>query len=306
MTVGRWTAFTEALGDGALKTALAADRWVSGLKPRTIDLSFGSMHCLMNKEAAVETAQAIVMVHGAASDSSCWVRFARVLQLKRPLILLDLPGHGLSVADERLNYGIASQADRVIECLRALGVERAHLVGSSMGGAVVLRLATVAPGMVSSLVLIDSAGAETTRSWLRRHAASVGRNPMIDVDSSDEYRQMLAVGMERPPPIPGVLISALTRAFRARRSINAKVMRDMATDIDQTSTLHTISAPTLIVWGRGDKVVHPDDAELLNQRIRDSRVVVLPGLGHMPMVEAPHEVAALVRDFYAATVRLVS
>jgi len=64
--------------------------------------------------------------------------------------------------------------------------------------------------------------------------------------------------------------------------------------------LDRITAETLIIWGEHDRVLHVEDAELLRQRIQNSRKVVLAGIGHVPMVEAPKQVASLCKQFYDA------
>nr|MBP9731574.1 alpha/beta hydrolase [Moraxellaceae bacterium] len=61
-----------------------------------------------------------------------------------------------------------------------------------------------------------------------------------------------------------------------------------------------IQSPTLIIWGEKDRVLHPDNAKIFNKFIKDSRVVILPNIGHIPMVEAPYESAAEVVKFIDA------
>lgn len=109
--------------------------------------------------------------------------------------------------------------------LETLGIERAHLIANSMGGgAIALRLAAEAPEQVASLILINAAGAESTPSWLRLHLIRTGRNPMLEVATAADYRAMMAIGMARPPVIPGFLLAALTRAFVRRQPINARIV----------------------------------------------------------------------------------
>ena len=110
---------------------------------------------------------------------------------------------------------------------------------------------------------------------------------------------MMRIGMETPPYMPGFIVSALARRARARRTLNRKILADIERDLDQTRHLAGITAPALIVWGAADRVQHVDDAELLHRRLAHSRKVVLDGIGHVPMVEAPKRVAALCSAFAA-------
>ncbi|HEX8612824.1 MAG TPA: alpha/beta fold hydrolase [Telluria sp.] len=246
-----------------------------------------------------DLSEAIVMLHGAASDKSAWLLMAKYLTTGMSVLIPDLPGHGASLGAAPSSYDIQSQTDRMLGFLAALGVRRAHLIGNSMGGAIALRMAADSPDNIASLVLIDSAGAETSPSWLRQQFAASGINPMVEIHNTADYRKMIGLGMEKPPYIPGFLLGALARNYIARRDINRQIARDIDTDLDQRHVLGSISARSLIIWGAQDKIVHVDDAQTLKTRLRNSEKVVLPGLGHVPMVEDPKQVAALCDTFYA-------
>ncbi len=288
-------AFFQRLSDKLLDIAVDAERKKAGLEHGQVMLPFGTMQYFQRGGTGAE---ATVMVHGAASDKSSWVRLAAGLERQRPLLIPDLPGHGDSPAGTAPNLGIGAQAEHLRLFLAALGIERAHLIGNSMGGAVALRLAATNPALVASLILIDSAGAESTPSYLRTNYSNGAPNPMIDVNDVAGYRAMIKIGMSAPPYIPGFLMGSLARRYQARRDINARVERDILADLDQTALLAGIGAKTLIIWGQEDKVVHVGDAALLHQRLVNSRVVLLPGIGHVPMVEVPKQVALLCNQFY--------
>ncbi len=287
------------LGDWLLGKALAAECRRAGLARACAQLSFGQVEYLHRSGHAGSPREAIVLLHGAASDRTAWVRFAQHLASDRPLVIPDLPGHGASTSDIHLDYGINAQAERLQELLASLGLARVHLVGNSMGAAIAMRLAATTPHVVSSLVLISAAGLEVSRSWLREHVERTGINPMIQVRHPSDYRSMMRIGMSKPPYIPGFVLGALTRAFVRRTAINAKIANDMERDLDQAEALPGINTPSLIIWGEEDKVVHVDNAEFLRRHLPGSQKVVLPGIGHVPMVEAPKEVAATCSTFLA-------
>ena len=238
------------------------------------------------------------MLHGAAADKSSWVRFARYLRSPWPLLIPDLPGHGESVAGLDLDYGIQAQVLRLEEWLAALGIQRVHLVGSSMGGAIAMRLAANSPNLVSSLVLIGTAGVETHPGWLREQVAQTGINPMLEIRDVAGYRAMMRIGMQAPPYIPGIIVSALTRKFIRHQTVHRKVAADIERDLDSTACLEKITAPSLIVWGAADQVMHVDNAEFLHRRLAKSRKLILDKVGHVPMVEAPRRVASACGAFF--------
>lgn len=291
--------FLNRCGDYLLKKALASACKQAGLVNASAQLSFGNIEYLHSENDAKPLSEAIVMLHGGAADNTSWLRFAKNLGSTLPLVIPDLPGHGKSIADINLDYSITAQAARLKALLAKLGIERVHLIGNSMGGTIAIHLASTSPNLVASLVLIDAAGFEASPSWLRQHAALTGINPMIELHDTSSYRAMLHIGMEAPPYVPGIIVAALARAFVKRNAINLKIVKDIERDLNQTHNLATIVAPSLIIWGAADKVEHVDNADFLHQRLPGSRKIILQGVGHVPMVEAPKQVAADCDAFFA-------
>ena len=289
-------------GDYLLEKAFASECKQAGLTEVAVQLSFGNVDYLRSRNTAQPSSDAIVMLHGAAADKTSWTGFAKFLYSKTPLVIPDLPGHGKSVADINLCYSINAQAKRLKEFLSALGIKRVHLIGNSMGGAIATHLAATSPDLVASLVLISAAGFEASPSWLRQHVAQTGVNPMLELSDASGYRGMMRIGMVAPPYLPGIILSALARVFVRRKAINQKIVDDFMPDLNQTEGLSKIVAPALIIWGADDKVEHVDNAEFLHQRLANSRVIVMEGIGHVPMVEDPKRVADACRTFFADAV----
>ncbi len=287
------------LQDWLLQQGLAREAKLAGLREEALALPFGRLSILRPMRGGPLAPEATLMLHGAAADKSSWIRLARFLDSGAPLLIPDLPGHGGSVADPSLSYGIGEQAERMRALLQSLGVARVHLVASSMGGAIALHLAAAHPTLVASLVLIGAVGVQAHESWLQQHIRETGRNPMICIGSKDDYLAMLEVGMKRPPYLPGFVLSSLARAYTAREAINARIARDIESGLDQRAKLPAVRAPALIIWGRDDQVSHPANAQLLHSRLAGSTLAMLDGVGHVPMVESPQQVAALCNAFFA-------
>lgn len=285
--------------DYLLRQALAAEQKRAGLAVASVKLSFGRLEYLQRTGARGQPAQAILMLHGATADRSAWLRMARHLGRQFTLVIPDLPGHGQSGADAALDYSIGAQAARIKELLCRLTVGRVHIIANSMGGAIALHLAASWPDLVRSLTLISAAGAQAAPSWLQEHVARTGVNPMFEIDAPANYRAMLRIGMSAPPYIPGMMVGALARGYIRRKAINRKICDDIERDLDQSHKLAAIRAPALIIWGAEDKVLSVANAALLRQRLANSEQVVLDGIGHAPMVEAPRQVARLCMAFLA-------
>lgn len=288
-----------SIGDFFLEKALAAESRRAGLVRDSIQLSFGDVEFLRSENnRSGNLSEAIVMLHGAASNKTSWLRFAQHFKSSLSLVIPDLPGHGKSVSDTKLDYSIRSQVARLKVLLAALGIKRAHLIGNSMGGAIAIQIAAISPDLISSLVLIDTAGVDVSPSWLRKHVDNTGINPMLEVRDASDYRAMMRIGMEAPPYIPGIMVSALAREFVKRNAINRKIAEDIQQDLGQAEHLSEIIAPSLIIWGAMDKVLHVDNAEFLHQGITNSRKIVMEKVGHVPMVEAPKQVALACSEFF--------
>ena len=275
--------------------AITYERDRSHLSVKTQNLSFGKVVYLTNNKNDKENI--IVMLHGFGADKDTWVRFARNLRDDYHLIIPDLPGDGESTQDLFLNYGIQDQATRLHEFLGNINAKKVHIVASSMGGAVALRFTFMYPDTVKSLTLIDSYGAIKTPSALDEVIKISGKNPMLEITSADDYKAMMNYAMVDPPYIPGFLIDVLAEAKTKRKAIEQKMLKDIAVDADQTAILSEIRAPTLILWGKQDSVLHVDNAGLLQEKIPGSRKVLLEQTGHVPMVEKPEETAQHFRNF---------
>ena len=275
--------------------AIAYERDRSNLSVKAQGLSFGKVVYLTNNQN--DKKETIVMLHGFGADKDTWVRFARNLSDDYHLIIPDLPGDGESIQDVSLNYGIQNQAIRLHEFLSSINAKKVHIVASSMGGAVALRFTFIYPDVVKSLTLIDSYGAIKTQSALDEVIKTTGKNPMLEIASTDDYKTMMNYAMVDPPYIPGFLINVLAEAKIKRKAIEQKMLKDMAVDADQTAILAKIHAPTLILWGKQDRVLHVDNAGLLQEKIPGSRKVLFEQTGHVPMVEKPEETAQHFRDF---------
>jgi len=287
-----------AVADYLLKRGVAAEQKKAGLAEAAIDLSFGRLAYLQRAASGPHRPEAVLMLHAATGDRSAWLRFARHLDPRFALVIPDLPGHGGSSAELHLDYSIGAQAGRIKELLCNLTVGRVHLVANSMGGAIALHLAATWPDLVRSLTLIGSAGVPTSPSWLQQYVARTGSNPMIDIALTADYRLMLGIGMHAPPYLPKMMLDALTRNFASRKAINQKICDDMLRDLDQTDKLAAIRARALIIWGAYDRVEHVDSAAMLQRCLASSERVVLDGVGHLAMLEAPRQVAVLCSSFF--------
>lgn len=231
----------------------------------------------------------VVLIHGFGGDLNNWLFNHEALAAKRVVYALDLPGHGSSskdVGDGSLGFfaGILGGF------LKALGVEKAHLVGHSMGGAIALTYAGSNPGAVASLTLIGSAGlgAEINGDYLAGFIAAERRNDLkphiqkLFSDPSLVTRQLVndLLGFKRIDGVPAAL-QTISGAFAPGGS-QASILRD---------GLESAGVPVLVVHGDGDQIIPASHAEGLPSSVE---VKVLANQGHMVQMEAAADVNKLI------------
>lgn len=243
------------------------------------------------------TGQPVLMLHGFAGDKDHWTRMAAGLTETYRVVAPDLPGHGENdrLTDEK--YSIPLQAQRVHAFAQELKLEKFHLVGSSMGGAIAAYYASEYPEDLLSLTLIDAAGVQSPEKSETTLALEKGYNPLL-VENEADFDRFLKFTTVKPPYIPGSIKAYFAQRAVANRPFNDQIFRDIKGEAGSVEKrLPMIKAPTLIIWGDTDRVIHPSAAQVFARAIRGSRVVILKECGHGPMVERPEETAAIYNAF---------
>ncbi|MDP3858709.1 MAG: alpha/beta fold hydrolase [Stagnimonas sp.] len=243
--------------------------------------------------AARET---IVLLHGYSADKQVWPRFARHLLDRYQVIIPDLAGHGATGFVPGLDYSAPAQARRVAAMLDGLGIARAHIAGNSMGGFISAHFALAYPERTLSAGLIDPAGVNSPQPSDMGKLLATGRNP-FEVHSRAEFDQFYAMTMAQPPWLPGFMLAAMAEQYQQRRPQLSEIFEDLHNRDALDTRLAEITAPTLVLWGDQDRLIHVSAAPVWAAGLPSAKLVVRAGIGHMPMVEQPAETAALYRDF---------
>jgi abhydrolase domain-containing protein 6 len=242
----------------------------------------------------------LILIHGFSGEKDNWAMLAPELKQDFHIIIPDLPGFGENERRSDLGFDNDSQTRRFHAFTKAMGLKRPHLAGNSMGGWIALRYAMDYPDELASLILLDSAGVlGADESELQRLAADEVYNPLTLSDISDSDR-FLSFVMHKPPRIPARLKPAFHADALAHRDqlndifwVIAREMRDGALN----DRLHQVRAPTLIIWGRQDRVIDVSSVAALQAGIPHAQAVIFDDIGHLPMIEAPKDTAAAIKDF---------
>jgi pimeloyl-ACP methyl ester carboxylesterase len=254
-----------------------------------------------------QPAGTIVWIHGLSGSWQNWLENLPAFARTHRCIAMDLPGFGQSEmpADEITISGYARTVDRL---LAALGIDRAVVIGNSMGGFIGAELAIRFGTRVERLVLVSAAGLSLVLRPGRPELAVLraGQNvvamttgwlaSMSDLLASRprSRRAIFAVVAAHPSRLPAPLVAEQLRGSGKPGFVGAL---EALTDYPIRDRLPEIEAPTLVVWGEKDMLVPVRDAWEFGELIPDARVVVYEDTGHVAMLERPDAFNALVADF---------
>ena len=253
------------------------------------------------------TGSPLVFIHGLAGCWQNWLENIPHFARRHRVIAVDLPGFGESELPHE-EISIPGYGRFVDAFLGAIGIERAPLVGNSMGGFIAAEVAVSHPSRVEKLVLVSAAGLVTVPD---RQLALVKRiAPLFHMGTARtiarrehwvrrrRMRRMFLYGVARHPDLlqpelcyeiasgggkPGFL-----DAFTA------------ILDYDFRDRLSDVRHPTLVVWGRDDKIVPVAGAHEYERLIPGARKEIFEDTGHVPMIERPHRFNGLLDEFLAA------
>lgn len=244
-------------------------------------------------EGGPSDGEIVVLVHGFGGDKDNWPLYARHFTRRYRVIAPDLPGFGKNIRDPGLNYGGEAQTERLHAFLTELGLDNIHLAGNSMGGFISLTYALTHPDRLKSLTLIDNAGVTSTNKSELELAIDEGKNPLV-ATSLDDYDRLMNFIMHKRIPRPRFMMRAMLEVQIRNHDLLDGIfwqIIDEALNDSLTERLGEVSMPTLIIWGRHDRLIDVSCAEVMAAAIPDNTVVILEDAGHIPMIECPGETA---------------
>jgi pimeloyl-ACP methyl ester carboxylesterase len=231
----------------------------------------------------------LLFLHGAGGGE--WMPFMDMLAADFRVIAPDHPGFGVSDSPEWLDNP-ADLACFYLDYLDASGLERVHLVGSSLGGWIAAEIACRNSARLASLTLVSSAGLHVSGAeigdifiWNREEIAE---NLFFDRAFSEAF-------LARPMDDAAFDIVLKNRLTSARLLWAPRLH-----DPHLGKWLHRISVPTLILWGANDKIISADHAPGFASKIPNATVEIIPECGHLPFIEKADRFVSAFKRFVAA------
>ena len=248
----------------------------------------------------------LVLVHGFGDSVSTWSRVIGPLAEHHRVVALDVLGAGRTDKPKEA-MPFSRLARFVHDFMDALEIERANVLGQSMGGAIVLDLAIQWPEKVDKLVLVDSAGLGREMSIDLR----VCTLPVLGWFLTRTSRRQTGSFLRKTVYDPSLISEAMVESFCELGTLpgaHAAMLSWLRNNADfggwredvvrpVVDKLGSITAPTLIFWGRQDRIIPVAHSAVAERGIRGARLHIFDPCGHVPQLEWPEEFGSLVIDF---------
>jgi 3-oxoadipate enol-lactonase len=226
----------------------------------------------------------VIFLHGFPFDHTIWEALAPLMTDKARLVFPDLRGLGRSPVPDGI-YSMRLLAEDVLNLMNTLKIERAILVGHSMGGYASLAFAQAYPQRLAGLGLVSTqAGADAPeRRQARYQLAEEVRRKGVKV-VAENMAPKLTSNPEQVKPLHKLIMQNKPKGVVAS-------LKGMAERPDAQGWLATICVPAVVVAGAADMFVPLERAQTMAQLLGKAWIVELPGVGHMPMIDAPQATA---------------
>jgi 2-hydroxy-6-oxonona-2,4-dienedioate hydrolase len=241
------------------------------------------------------TGAPLILIHGLADDVTIWDSVIPALSAKFRVIAFDQIGFGRS-DKPLLNYRVSTFVDFLGGFLAELKIDRASLIGNSLGGWVAAAYALEQPERVERLVLSDAAGYAALAKTMDPRALNALR---LASREDIQYLGALTFHDKRFYQDTDAIFKQRVTAgdsYTVGQFLDSMVRGDDILD----NRLRMINRPTLVIWGRDDKLIPLRFGERFHQEIANSRLRIIDNCGHIPQVECPTEFSAAVLQFLDA------
>lgn len=239
------------------------------------------------EEAGGGNATPIVFLHGVGSDKSVWrPQLAHFGQTRRA-VAFDYPGYGESDLIEGATRDDFARA--VLAGMEALGIDRAHICGLSLGGVIAIAMHQAAPGRCASLVLADSFAVHPDGRGIYERSVAAS----ADMRGFAKARVDFLLAQPADPAVRSEVIETMARIDPAAYRIGSEAVW-LA---DQRERVRAIDVPTLILCGEEDQPTPPELSRELQEMVAKARFEVIGGAGHLTNLEQPAAFNRIVERF---------
>lgn len=242
----------------------------------------------------------MVLIHGTGASLHTWNEWAEELTKNHRVIRCDIPAFGLTGPHPKHLYTIDSYVSFLHQFLGKLNVDRFTLAGNSLGGNIAWNYAADYPNEVENLILLDPSGYPSggKRPWVIDLAATPILNVIIKYMTP---RGLVENNLKEvyfdDSKLTEEVIDRYHKMTLREGNREAFIARAKTKYVDNSSKLKKIKAPTLLLWGKEDRWISPSLGEKFQEKIPNAELVIMEGIGHVPMEESPAESLEVVMEF---------
>jgi pimeloyl-ACP methyl ester carboxylesterase len=252
-------------------------------------------------EGNVKDSIPLILLHGTSSSLLTWDACAIEWSKTKRVVRMDLPGFGLTGPNPSNDYSIAMYVDFLNEFLQSLKIDSCYLAGNSLGGLIAYDFAATHPEKVKKVILLDPAGypVENAKGSL---GFTLARIPVVNqlltiVTPKSVVRKSLEDVYGDPEKVSDELVQQyhdMTLRFGNRKALLVRLKTDQQGD---TTKVSRVLQPSMIIWGDRDQLIPLANAYKFQRDLPNDTLVVLPGVGHVPMEEVPELIIPLINQF---------
>ena len=264
-----------------------------------VDIDGVSVHYII--EGRMDDSLPIVFIHGTSASLHTWDTLSGLLKTNKKIIRLDLPAFGLTGPNRLNQYDFNFYNQFLDEFLLKLNVTQCIVAGNSLGGSIAWNYAIASPDKVKQLILLDASGYpkkdEKGSLGFKLAGIPVLNQALKHISPISLIRKSLEDAFYNKSLVTEKMVEQY-HDMLLREGNRAAVLELFQHPMKPDATkIKTITQPTLIIWGKEDQLISFNNAALFKQDIRDSRVLVFDKVGHIPMEEAPNQVAKAILEF---------
>lgn len=246
---------------------------------------------------------ALVLIHGVASSLHTWEGWHNKLSDSFTVISFDVPGFGLTGPHPKADYSLKMYMKLIDKLLDVLEIDSCYMAGNSFGGYLTWNYAFFKPSQVNKIILIDAAGYDAKKevtnpgfklamgSWTKNITQQITPYFLVKKSVEDVYGDKSLVRDETVQRYYDLMLR------KGNREAFSEILINLHSGKVNPDLIDKIAQPTLIMWGSDDRIIDPDDAFTFKDAIKNSRLIIYPGVGHIPMEEIPEISANDARNF---------
>ncbi|MFV0474641.1 MAG: alpha/beta fold hydrolase, partial [Pikeienuella sp.] len=281
--------------DRSAEAMLMAYSASAGLERKSVNTAFGPVGYFEGGEGA----QTVVLLHGIFARKEHWIDLSRQITDGYRVIIPDLPGFGDNPALLEGQYAYASQVRNIRAVLDAIGLDRFHVAGNSMGGQISGLLAEVMPRRILSVAFIGSPVGIDIPAKSRFDVMMTRENGTLVVSNMAEFDARNALLFPEKPFVPRLIESYWAELEIAQATTHQQIWAEVTgSNIRPLQSIAPdIAQPALVVWCREDEIFDFSGAQVLVDALPNGRLAALSGCGHVPSLDAPKAAGRALRVF---------